>query len=349
MQQQIPVIEELNKRSRDIFRHIVETFMETGEPVGSRYISKLPDIHLSAASVRNVMSDLEDIGLLYSPHTSAGRLPTELGLQLFVHGFLEIGDVDEADRESITAHCQTRGRSIEDMLGEASSVLSGLSQCAGLVIAPKLETPLKHLEFVSLGPGRALVVMVTASGMVENRIIELPPGITPSMLIEAGNYLYERLQGRTIREARASILAELKSRQEQLDDLTSRLIESGLAEWSGEGPHRLIVRGRANLLENVHALEDLEKIRLLFEELERKRDFVNLIDITDGSDGVQIFIGSKNRLFSMSGSSVIVSPFKDSQQNIVGAIGVIGPTRLNYARIVPMVDFTAKVIGRLIG
>ncbi len=343
-------IQELNERSREIFREIVEAYLSSGAPVGSRSIARRLDLNLSPASVRNVMADLEEAGLLASPHTSAGRVPTELGMRLFVDGLLELGDLTESDRAAIEGKCKAHGRSVSDMLAEATTMLSGLSNCAGLVVAPKFDSPLKQIEFVALRPGRALVVLVTEDGIVENRLVELPAGLPPSTLTEAANYINDRLRGRTMREARDQIFAELEEKRVQLDALTTRVVEAGLAEWAGGEPaNTLIVRGRANLLEDVNAVADLDRIRLLFDELEAKRDLVRVIDLTEGAEGVRIFIGSENTLFSLSGSALIVAPFSNSRQQIIGAIGVIGPTRLNYARIIPMVDYTAQVIGRLIG
>ena len=345
------IINELDKRSREIFREIVETFMDSGAPVGSRTLSRRAGIALSPASIRNVMADLEAAGLLYAPHTSAGRLPTERGLRMFVDGLLELGDLTEDERASIEVLCTQGERSLQDLLQRASEALSGLSHCAGVVVVPKLEAPLKHIEFLNLDSGRAIVVIVFESGLVENRVIELPPGLPPSALREASNYLNERLGGRTFLEARADIEAELESRRAELDELTSRLIKAGLATWGGGngGNGTLIVHGRANLLDDVQALGDLERIRQLFDDLESAREFGNLLEQAHEAEGVRIFIGSENRLFSLSGSSMIVAPYGDSRRRVVGAIGVIGPTHLNYARIVPMVDYTAKVIGRLIG
>jgi heat-inducible transcriptional repressor len=347
-----PALAELNERSREVFRHIVEAYVETGEPVGSRTLSRKLGQHLSPATIRNVMADLQDTGLLYAPHTSAGRLPTDLGLRLFVDGLLEVGRLSAEERQHIDIQCSAAGRSFAQVLEQASQILAGLSQCAGLVMAPKTEGALKHVEFVSLSPGRALVVMVTENGLVENRVIELPPGLTVSELVKASNYLNARLMGRTIGEARGDVLAELDANRAELDALTQKVVEAGLATWSGSGKGDdgyLIVRGQSKLLGDVTAIEDLERIRLLFETLETKETMVRLLDATQGGDGVQIFIGAENKLFGMGGCSMVIAPYTNAKEQIVGAIGVIGPTRLNYARIIPMVDYTAKVIGRLIG
>jgi heat-inducible transcriptional repressor len=343
-------ITELNERSREIFRLIVDGYVATGEPVGSRTLSRRLTQNLSPATIRNVMADLEEAGLLYAPHTSAGRLPTELGLRLFVHGLLEIGRLAEDERRNIESLCRARGKSLPQALEEATSALSGLSHCAGVVIVPKQDRPLKHLEFVHLGPGRALVVLITEDGLVENRVIEVPLGLPPAALASAANYLNARLVGRTIEEAQAEIGEEIASNQAQLDELTSKLVAAGLATWAGgDQGSALIVRGQANLLEDVTALADLERLRNLFEMLETRETMLRLLEASKLGEGVQIFIGAESHLFGVAGCSMVIAPYQNSREQIVGAIGVIGPTRINYARIIPMVDYTARMIGRLIG
>jgi len=344
-----PVITELNERSREILRLVVDSYVETGEPVGSRTLSRRGSLELSPATIRNVLADLEDAGLLFAPHTSAGRLPTEAGLRLFVSGLLEVGGLSEEERQNIDGRLAAAGKSLSQALEEATTTLSGLSRCAGMVLAPKIERPLKHIEFVPLSPGRALVVMVTEDGLVENRLIELPPGTPAATLIAAGNYLNARLVGRTVEEARAAILAEIESRRAQLDELTGRLVAAGLASWAGGEANALIVKGQARLLNDVTALGDLERLRTLFDMLETREAMVRLLDATREGEGVQIYIGADNPLFGVAGCSMIVAPYANSREQMVGAIGVIGPTRLNYARIIPLVDYTAKVIGRLLG
>ncbi|MFM2043749.1 MAG: heat-inducible transcription repressor HrcA [Pseudomonadota bacterium] len=345
------MITELNQRSRDIFRHIVDAYVESGEPVGSRTIARRLGTQLSPATIRNVMADLEELGLLRAPHTSAGRVPTDAGLRLFVDGILEVGVLSEEERESIQTKVQAQGRSLPEVLEDAIGLLSGLSACAGLVVAPKTDRPLKHLEFVNLSPGRALVVMVTEGGLVENRVLEVPLGLPAGALTMASNYLNAKLVGRTLAEARAEIALDIEEQRTQLDALTAKVVAAGLASWSGgrETEGVLIVRGQARLLEDVTALSDLERIRALFETLETREQMLRLLDATGRADGVQIFIGAENQLFRHAGCSMIVSPYMDTQERIVGAIGVIGPTRINYARIIPMVDYTAKMVGRLIG
>jgi heat-inducible transcriptional repressor len=338
----------LNERAREIFRQIVDAYVETGEAVGSRTISRRLGMTLSPATIRNVMADLEEAGLLYAPHTSAGRVPTEAGLRLFVDGLLEVGTLSEADRERIDGRCAATGRSMASVLEEATATLSGLSNCAGLVVAPKAEAPLKHIEFVQLGPGRALVVLVSENGLVENRIIDVPLGLPASSLIEASNYLSRRLVGRTIAEASAAIRAELDEHRAQLDALSRKVVEAGLATWSDTGGY-LLVRGQAQLLADVQQMADLERIRALFAMLETKEAMVKLLDASEKGEGVRIFIGAQNELFAMAGCSVIIAPYANREEKIIGAIGVIGPTRMNYARIIPMVDYTAKVVGKLLG
>jgi heat-inducible transcriptional repressor len=300
------------------------------------------------------MADLEQLGLIYAPHTSAGRMPTEFGLRFFVDALLEVGDLSADERRRIEAEVKGAGpgRSIESVLAEASQALSGLSRGAGVVLASKADIRLKHVEFIRLEPARALVILVGEDGSVENRLVDVDPGTTPSALIEAGNYLNTHLRGRTLSEARAELERRQSAAQAELNQLTERLVQAGLASWATAAagrPETLIVRGRANLLEDVTAIEDLERIRLLFDDLETQRELVDLLGHAETGEGVRIFIGSENQLFSLSGSSLVVSPYRDSEQRIVGVLGVIGPTRLNYARIVPMVDYTAKVVSRLLG
>lgn len=346
----IDPVNELNERSREVFRQIVDSYVESGEPIGSRTIARRLDGQLSPATIRNVMSDLEFAGLLFAPHTSAGRIPTEAGLRLFVSGLLQIGGLDSNERKEIDAQCAAAGKNPQDVLEGASATLSGLTRQAGLVMAPRTEDPLKHIEFVNLAPGRALVVMVSESGLVENRVIEVPEGLPPSALIEAGNYLSARLAGQTLGEAKSRILTDLEQRRAQLDELTTKLVADGLATWSGDQTSgaSLIIRGQANLLNDITVLEDLERVRHLFEVLETREQLVRLVDLVGDADGVQIYIGAQNELFNLAGCSMVVAPFKNGKEQIVGAVGVIGPTRINYARIIPMVDYTAKVVGRLL-
>jgi heat-inducible transcriptional repressor len=343
-----PVLADMNVRSRAIFRQLVETYLETGEPVGSRTLSKQMGLQLSAASIRNVMQDLEALGVLDSPHASAGRIPTHLGLRLFVDGLLEIGDISDTERGAIDQAVGGAEGGMAQVLDEAGAMLSGLSHCASLVFAPKAEAPIRHIEFVSLASDRAIAVLVTDDGHVENRLFQPPAGMTPSAMREAANFLNAALQGRTLAEAGAVIATEIARRRAELDQLAAEMVEKGVAVWSGEpgaGFDRLIVRGRANLLDDA---ADLDRMRQLFDDLERKRDLAQLLDLAGSADGVRIFIGSENKLFSLSGSSLVISPYMNADRKLVGAIGVIGPTRLNYGRIVPIVDYTARLVGRMV-
>ena len=343
------VINQLNRRSRDIFGAIVESFVANGEPIGSKTLSKKLKVDISPSTVRNVMADLEKAGLLYSPHTSAGRLPTEAGLRIFVDGLLEMGNITTEDRESLEKQLAGTGNSFESVLESATNTLSGLSNCAGIVCAPKLDAPLKHIEFVYLNPGQALVVLVTADGVVENRIMEVPADIPPSVFIEASNFLNARLIGKTIADASTAIKKEIDENKELIHTLTSSLLKAGLATWSeNEKEQTLIVSGHSNLLDDVTAMTDLENVRKLFSALETTELTLKVLELVDLGEGVQIFIGADNDLFNLAGCSFIVAPYNSGGNKLLGAIGVIGPSRMNYARIIPMVDYTAKILNRYI-
>ena len=373
-----PPLSELDERARDIFRRVVETYLETGEPVGSRTVSR-GGVSLSPASIRNTMQDLTELGLLASPHTSAGRLPTHAGLRLFVDGLMEIGDISDEDRDNIESRLAGRGGSFDDALNAASQLLSGLAGGAGVVVAPVREGGVKHVEFVALSSEQALAIMVFEDGTVENRLMRTPPGLTPSALQEASNFLNTRLRGLTLSEATAEMGAELEAARHALDAAAARLVEDGLAAWGGgeQQTRALIVRGRANLLADAAAQEDLERVRQLFDDLEQKEQLIGLLDdvqhemlavlarqLVDDleqkeqliglldtvrdAEGVRIFIGAETRLFSLSGSALIAAPYMSGRQRVLGAIGVIGPARLNYARVIPLVDYTARALGRLL-
>ena len=348
---EFPSTTTLDARSREVFRRLVENYLDTGDPVGSRTLSRALEDPLSPATIRNTMQDLEHLGLLESPHTSAGRVPTQLGLRLFLDGFLEIGEISEAERAEIERNLEGNEPDLGAALDRAGKLLSGLTQGASLVLAPKSEAPIKHLEFVSLSPERVLVVLVFADGTVENRLFAPPKGLTPSAMREAANFLNAILEGRTLSEIKAVVTEEIDRRRAELDTFAAALVEDGTAAWSEPGPGeaaRLIVRGRANLLDDSAKAGDLERIRSLFDDLERKRDLAQLLDLTQAGDGVRVFIGSENKLFSLSGSSLVVSPYMDAEKRIVGAVGVIGPTRQNYGRVVPIVDYTAQLVSRMI-
>jgi heat-inducible transcriptional repressor len=339
----------LDKRTLDIFKHIVDAFFETGEPVGSKTLALKLENNLSSATIRNVMAQLEALGYLYSPHTSAGRLPTDQGLRFFVNGILEQGNISLEDQNRIETACEERGVDTANVLQEASAILSGLSACASIVIAPKSDQRIKHIEFLQITSTQALAILVTTDGQVENRVIKTPPGMPPSVLVEASNYLNHHLNNLTLADAMGRIRQELKSHKTALDSLAYDIIDKGLASWSKIGDSEaLIVHGQSHLLNDVESVQDLERIRHIFSVLETKKNLMNLLEASSEGAGVQIFIGSENKLFEMGGCSLVLSPFENSSGNVIGALGVIGPTRINYGRIIPMVDYTAKVISRLL-
>ena len=344
------ILSEMNDRSREVFRRVVEGYLESGDPVGSRTLTRSLSERLSAATVRNVIQDLELMGLLDSPHVSAGRMPTQLGLRMFVDGLLEVGVVAAEDRQVMDAATTGADQDITALLDHVGATLSGITRGASVVLAPKQEAPIKHIEFVSLAPDRALVVLVFANGHVENRIFTPPPGQTPSSMREAANFLNALAEGKTLSDLRGTIGADIAKRRQEIDSLARALVESGLALWQGgeENSERLIVRGRANLIDNSGEAQDIDRIRSLFDDLERKRDIAGFLELAETGEGVRIFIGSENKLFSLSGSSLVVSPYMNADRKIIGAVGVIGPTRLNYGRIVPIVDYTAQLVGRLL-
>ena len=340
----------MNTRSREVFRRVVEGYLENGEPMGSRTLTRTLTEKVSAATVRNVMQDLEYLGLLDSPHISAGRIPTQIGLRMFVDGLLEIGEMNVVDREKLNATVADTAQDVDGMLDQIGSALSGITQGASLVLTPKQQAPIKHIEFVSLAEDRALVVMVFANGQVENRLFTPPPGQTPSSMREAANFLNALIEGRTLSDLQGAVKTEIAARRQEIDTLAHDLVESGLAVWQNKGDRheRLLVRGRANLLDGDAEEADLTRIRTLFDDLERKRDIAEFLELTEDGEGVRIFIGSENKLFSLTGSSLVVSPYMNADRKIVGAVGVIGPTRLNYGRIVPIVDYAAQLVGKRI-
>ncbi len=342
----------LDNRAREIFRSIVESYLETGDPVGSRNVSRILATALSPASVRNVMADLEELGLIYSPHASAGRLPTEMGLRFFIDSLMEVGDLSDEERQRIDQEVKATGGagSAETLLSEAGQMLSALSRGAGVVLAGKQDIRMKHVEFVRIEAARVLAVLVGENGGVENRIIEVPRNLPTSALVEAANYLNAHFVGHTLPEARRELEEQREERRREIDKLTERVIAAGVATWSGatEDAGTLIVRGMSNLIGDVKAVDDLERIKLLFDDLESKKDIIQVLGLAEQGEGVRIFIGSENKLFSLSGSSLVVAPFRDSGEKVVGVLGVIGPTRLNYARVVPAVNYTAQLLTQLL-
>ncbi len=344
------ILDEMNDRSREVFRLIVESYLDSGDPVGSRTLTRTLSEKVSAATVRNVMQDLEFLGLLDSPHISAGRIPTQMGLRMFVDGLLEVGDLGADDQQKLDETLGSNAGDVGEMLDRVGAALSHVTHGASLVLTPKHESEIKHIEFVSLAHDRALVVLVFADGHVENRLFAPPPGQTPSSMREAANFLNALIEGRTLSEVRRQMQTQIANRKQEIDVLAREMVDSGMAVWDGDGTDsgRLIVRGRANLLGESGQQEELDRIRTLFDDLERKRDIAEFLELTEDGEGVRIFIGSENKLFSLSGSSLVVSPYMNADRKIIGAVGVIGPTRLNYGRIVPIVDYTAQLVGKLI-
>ena len=341
----------LDARAREIFRRIVDSYLGNGEPVGSRMVSKLLPVSLSPASIRNVMQDLEELGLIYAPHTSAGRLPTQLGLRFYVDALLEFGSLAREERARIETNARAAADEggFESAVAQTTSLLSDLTRGAGVVLTTKEDARLKQIEFVRLDPEHALAVLVGEDGSVENRVVSTGPDMSASTLSEAANYLNAYARGRTLPEARAEIERTREAARGELDALAARLVDSGLASWSGTNEVRsqLIVRGQANLIGDMRAVEDLERIRLLFADLETQTDVIDVLHRAENGEGVKIFIGSENKLFSLSGSSMIAAPLRSGDQRVAGVLGVIGPTRLNYGRIVPMVEYAAQVLGEL--
>ncbi|WP_423142566.1 heat-inducible transcriptional repressor HrcA [Parablastomonas sp. CN1-191] len=346
---------DLDGRTREIFRLAVEGYLASGAPVGSKTIASSAPLNLSPASIRSVLAELEARGLLAAPHTSAGRMPTEQGLRLFVDGMMQVAEPSAQERAAIERRLSGSGP-IEAALTATSTLLSELSAAAGVVMVPRRDPRLAQLQLVSLAPGRALAVLVGEDGGLENRVLDLPGGTPAAALEQASNYITARLAGRTLADAARAMRAEIASGRSALDAASRDLVERGLAVWSEDAARRpvLIVRGQANLLDE-NALSDLDRVRQLIDDLEGKQSVAELLDAAREAEATRIFIGSENRLFALSGSSVIASPYRDREGKVVGVVGVIGPTRLNYARVVPMVDFTAQTLsnmgalGKLIG
>lgn len=343
-------IDNLNSRSREVFRLLVESYLETGEPMGSRTLTRSLTEQVSAATIRNVMQDLEHLGLLDSPHVSSGRIPTQQGLRMFVDGLLEVGDLPNEERKQIEKSISKEESKIGTLIDKAGALLSGLTHSASVVFAPKAETPIKHIEFVSLTPDRALVILVMADGQVENRVFKPSPGQTPSSMREAANFVNSVVAGHTLSDLQTVLFREIEKHRLELDGLAQNLIKDGVASWSLETDMdaRLIIRGRSNLIEDASTQQDLDRVKELFDDLEQKKEIAEFLSLSEQGEGVRIFIGSENKLFSLSGSSLVVSPYMNAERKVIGAVGVIGPTRLNYGRIVPIVDYTAQLMGRVL-
>ena len=341
--------EELNDRSKLIFKKLVESYLKTGSPAGSETIMKMGGFNLSSASIRSILSDLQKEGLLYAPHRSAGRMPTEKGMRFFVDGLLEFGRISKSDKENIKQQCSTKGKSYEEVLNVASKAISGLSNYAGIVIAPKFQKNLKHLEFIRLNKSQLMLILAYENGEVENRIIEDNGKYNNSLLVQTSNYLTSKFTNKNITQIKRVIQTEIRDFQNQIEKISSKLIQQGIIEATPnvKNPY-IFLHGQSNLLKDEIILKDLDQIRNLFDDIEKKSSFVEILETAGKAKGVQIFIGSKNFLFKHSGLSMVMAPYKNNEQEIIGAIGVVGPTRLNYSKIVPLVDYTSKIIGKVI-
>ena len=340
---------ELNDRSKLIFKKLVESYLKTGSPAGSETIMRTGGLNLSSASIRSILSDLQKEGLLFAPHRSAGRMPTEKGMRFFVDGLLEFGRISNIDKENIKQQCSSKGKSYEEVLDIASRAISGLSNYAGIVIAPKFQKNLKHLEFIRLNKTQLMLILAYVNGEVENRIIEDSGQYNSSLLIQASNYLTSKFSNKNISQIKKLLELDIKKSQNDIEIISSKLIKQGIIETSPnvKNPY-IFLHGQSNLLKDEIISKDLDQIRNLFDDIEKKSSFVEILENAGKAKGVQIFIGSKNFLFKHSGLSMIMAPYKNKEQEIIGAIGVVGPTRLNYSKIVPLVDYTSKIIGKVI-
>ncbi len=340
---------ELNDRSKLIFKKLVESYLETGSPAGSETIMKMGGFNLSSASIRTILSNLQKEGLLFAPHRSAGRMPTEKGMRFFVDGLLEFGRISKSDMENIKQQCSTKDKSYEEVLNLASKTISGLSNYAGIVIAPKFQKNLKHLEFIRLNKSQLMLILAYENGEIENRIIEDKGVYNNNFLIQASNYLTSKFNNKNITQIKKEIQVDIQKSQNKLEIISSKLVQQGIIQNQPKPNNPYIfLHGQSNLLKDEIISKDLDQIRSLFDEIEKKSSFVEILENAGRAKGVQIFIGSKNFLFKHSGLSMVMAPYKNNEQEIIGAIGVVGPTRLNYSKIVPLVDYTSKIIGKVI-
>ena len=341
---------ELSNRSKQIFKSVIESYLESGEPVGSETLSKKLGIRISASAIRSILSNLQKEGLLFAPHVSAGRLPTDKGMKYFVDGLLEFGRLSKNECQTIKNQCKSKGVYFEDILDKASKTLSGLSKCAGFVIAPKYQNKIKHIEFIRLSSNQIMSIVVSENGLVENRILDSNNNYNDNTLKQVSNYLNSKFVGKTLDEIKKIMDKEIKNSQLQLNSISQKLIQEGIIELAPnvENPY-IFLHGQSSLLEDEIVAQDLDKMRSIFDDIENKSNFLNILESTGKGSGVQIFIGAQNFLFNHTGISMVMAPYTNKEQKIIGAIGVLGPMRINYARIVPLVDYTSKIIGRIMG
>ena len=342
--------EDLDDKKKIVLNQIIDSYLIDGAPVGSKTLSNKSEEMASSSSLRNIMSQLEVMGLIYSPHVSSGRLPTEKGLRLYVDNLLAFQTIYNENDNLFLKDLNNAGqRGPKELLSEASASLSGMSSHAGIVVVPKTEKDLKHIEFVRLSKEKALVVLIDSIGSVENRIITIDEG-TPDMTFEmAGNYLNSKINGQNIDELRTKINLDIKKRKNEIDSLAAGLISKGLAIWANDhSDSSLIIHGHDKLLDDVQAIEDLEKIKSLFSTLGNQELSIQLLEDIASASGVKIFIGSENRLFEGTGCSLIIAPIQTYEQKVFGALGVIGPKRMNYSKIISMVDYTSQIVSKLL-
>jgi len=340
---------ELSDRSKQIFKGVIESYLDSGEPVGSEALSKKLGINISTSTIRSIMANLQKEGLLFAPHISAGRLPTDKGMRYFVDGVLEFGRLSKSERETIKNQCRSKGISFEDVLDEASKILSSLSNCAGFVVAPKYQNKIKHIEFIRLSSNQIMSIVANENGLVENRILDSNNSYSENTLKQVSNYLNSKFSGKTIDEIKKIISNEIENSQLELNTLSKKLVKEGIIELvpNSEAPY-IFLHGQSSLLEDNIVTKDLDQMRNIFDDIENKSNFLSVLESTNKGKGVQIYIGAQNFLFNHSGLSMIMAPYINNEQKIIGAIGVLGPMRINYARIVPLVDYTSKVIGRIL-
>jgi heat-inducible transcriptional repressor len=331
----------LSERAQLLLKTLVERYITEGQPVGSRALSKYSGLDLSPASIRNVMADLEEMGFIASPHTSAGRVPTARGYRFFVDTLLTIKPLDMIQINQLEG--QLHSENTQKLVTSASHILSDLTRFAGVVMTPRRSSGFRHIEFIRLSEKRVLLILVTPEGDVQNRVIVTERSYSPSELIEAGNLLNQNYAGLTFEEVKKRIHEELKKLREDMTELMAAALEAG-SQAVTESAEEVVISGESNLL-GVHDLSsNMASLRRLFDLFERKTGLLQLLDISSRAQGVQIFIGGESGLVPLDECSVVTAPYEVDGQ-VVGTVGVIGPTRMAYERVIPIVDITAKLLS----
>ncbi|SHJ19346.1 heat-inducible transcription repressor HrcA [Malonomonas rubra DSM 5091] len=339
--------EELNERSQNILEAIVEDYIASAEPVGSRAITKRHSFNLSPASVRNVMSDLEDMGFLCSPHTSAGRIPTEKGFHYYIDSLLKVRHLSKDEERKLLKSYRFQGMKMEDVMQEVGRVMSGLSNYTGLVMAPKFaSTVFRQIEFIRLSHGRLLVIYVSETGLVQNKVIECPDDLSQRELEQINNYLNHELTGLNIHDVREKISSELKDERSRFDQLRRQALSLSSKALQEEADDLVYVSGTSLMLEQPE-FSTPEKMKRIIQALESKKTLIDLLDRGQAAAGVQIFIGSQSQLTELEGCSLVTSTFSN-QKGAIGTLGVIGPMRMSYSQVIPIVDFTAQMVSRIL-